>query len=269
VRHNNTGGAPATVWAGSAAYDLTDALYVEASAGSAFRLPDAYQLYAIDPDDGIHGNPDLEPEESFNVNLAIGRRAAAGPRSLGWQLTGWKRKVENLIRSVSTGAPAGFDGVYVNTDGHVRQSGMEVLLLGSVAEPLSFEASYMYSRERDAAGRQLANRPEHSGKLAINLGAPGGRWGADLSFKYAGSTYSTSGAGDLAYGDYVVTSLGARLFVDSQQKHRIGMRVENLYDKEYQTLRRSTGLAGAPGDFLVYGNRGTPRTLFANYTFSF
>ena len=43
-----------------------------------------------------------------------------------------------------------------------------------------------------------------------------------------------------------------------------------MFDKEYSTQIRATGLSGgAPGEFLVYGNRGAPRTLYANYTFSF
>jgi hypothetical protein len=67
----------------------------------------------------------------------------------------------------------------------------------------------------------------------------------------------------------LVANLGARVFIDNRQQHRIGLRVENLFDEEYQTLMRATGLTGSPGEFLVFGNRGTPRTLYANYTFSF
>lgn len=268
VRHTDTGKASATVWAGSFAYDLGAAHYVEASGGSAFRLPDAYQLYAIDPDDGIHGNPDLVPEESFNLNLAIGRYARDG--GIGWQLTGWRRKVENLIRSDSTNPPAGFDGVYVNTDQDVKQSGIEALVVAPLGDLLSVEASYMYSRERIATG-QLANRPEHSGKLTFQLGGGAQRWGANLALKYVGSTHSdVAGFGRVAYGNDLIANLGVHGFLDNARHHRIGVRVENLFDREYAVLARSAVLAGSPtSERFIYRNRGTPRTAYASYTYAF
>ncbi len=82
LRYNKTGGSNAVVWNTSGVYNFTDSFYVESTLGTSFLLPDAYQLYAIDPFDTL-GNPDLEPEKSFNINLSHGwttraRHAAAG-----------------------------------------------------------------------------------------------------------------------------------------------------------------------------------------------
>lgn len=269
LRYNDTGGSTATIWTASGLFNVTDALYVEGSVGTSFRLPDAEQMLAIEPD-YILGNPHLEPEESFNINLAIGGPLATA-RAISWQVTGWRRNIGNLIDADETNAPAGFEGIWINTDGKVKASGLELLLRGPIADTLSFDASYMFSRERSpATGQQLANRPRHSGKLQLNLGAPASAWGADLALKYVGDTYSATAAGNVDYGDYVVANLGARWFPDAGRKHRVGVRIENLFDREYATQIRATGLSGGAADeFLVYGNRGTPRTLYANYTFSF
>src|SRR5690606_32026031 len=197
LRYNDTGGSTATIWTLSGVFNFTDTLFVEGSLGTAFRLPDAEQMLAIEPD-YILGNQDLEPEESFNINLAVGGRIDAA-RPLSWQVTGWRREIRNLIDADEINPPAGFEGIWVNTDGKVKARGkvegwgVELLRRGPIAEMLSFDASYMFSRERSpGTGQQLANRPRHSGKRLLNLGAPAGAWGADLALKYVGDTYSAT-----------------------------------------------------------------------------
>jgi len=269
LRYNDTGDSKATIWTLSGRFDLTGLVYLEGSLGTSFRLPDAEQMLAVEPD-YILGNQALEPEESFNINVALGGRLATA-RPLAWQLTGWRRSIDNLIQADETDPPPGFTGIWVNTDGKVKASGVEALLRGQLGGLLEFEASYMFSRERDpATGRQLPNRPRHSGKLALRLGSDASPWGATLALKYVGSTYSATGAGDVAWGDDVVANLGAHWFADATRRHRLGLRIENLFDREYATRYRSTALAGGePGELLVYGYRGTPRTLHASYTYSF
>jgi outer membrane cobalamin receptor len=269
LRYNDTGDSDATIWSLSGHFDLTGALYVEGSLGTSFRLPDAEQMLAVEPD-YILGNQALKPEESFNINLAIGGSLPSA-RPLAWQLTGWRRKIENLIQADESNPPEGFTGIWINTEGTVKASGMEALLRGQLTGPLLFEASYMFSRERNpSTGEQLPNRPRHSGKLALSLASDARPWGADLALKYVGSTYSATGAGRVAWGDDVVANLGAHWFPDTDRRHRLGLRVENLFGREYVTRYRSTSLSGgAPGEQLVYGNRGTPRTLHASWTYSF
>ncbi|HTE41325.1 MAG TPA: TonB-dependent receptor, partial [Steroidobacteraceae bacterium] len=62
-------GEEKAIWNVSAQVDVLDSLYVRAQGGTAFRLPDAYELYAIDPFD-IFGNPNLKPESSTNYEAA-------------------------------------------------------------------------------------------------------------------------------------------------------------------------------------------------------
>ena len=144
------------MWSASGVFDITESLFVEGSLGTSFLLPDAYQLFAIDPFD-TRGNPDLKPEKSLNFNLAIGGRLEALSRPLAWQITGWKRRVKNLITDDDTNPPPGFDTVFINSDAKVKMSGIELLLRSSFTDALAVDASYMYSRERNAGSdTQLA-----------------------------------------------------------------------------------------------------------------
>ena len=80
VRYNHPdNGESATVWNVSGRYDFSEALFVRGSLGTAFRLPDAESLFAQDPlNNGEVGNPNLKPERSKNLNLAI------GGQGMGW-----------------------------------------------------------------------------------------------------------------------------------------------------------------------------------------
>jgi outer membrane cobalamin receptor len=276
LRFNDTGGSKATVWSASGLYNLTDSLFVEGSLGTSFLLPDAYQLFAIDPFD-TRGNPDLKPEKSLNFNLALGGRLEALSRPLAWQITGWKRRVKNLITDDDTNPPPGFDTVFINSDAKVKMSGLELLLRTSFTDALAVDASYMYSRERNAGSdTQLANRPRNSGKLGLTWEQPGASFGASLALKYGGSTYASFQSASNTpttevYGDDLIANLGVQWYPDAMSRHhRVSLRVENLFDTGYVTRIRSTRLAGSPPPTrLVYRNLGAPRTGYLNYTYQF
>jgi len=276
LRYNDNSGTTATVWSGSGVFNLTQSVHVEGSLGTSFLLPDAYQLFAIDPTD-THGNPDLKPEKSINVNLAIGGKLEGLSRPLAWQITGWKRSVKNLITDDDTNPPAGFDTVFINSDAKVKMSGVELLLRGTFTDALGFDASYMYSREKNAgSGTQLANRPKNSGKLGLSWEKTGAPFGASIALKYGGSTYAsfqsvTNTPTMQAYGDDLIANLGVQWYPDPMTRHhRVSLRVENLFDTDYVTRIRSTRLTGSPPPTrLVYRNLGAPRTGYLNYSYQF
>ena len=272
LRYNDTGGAKATVWSASGVYNLTENVFVEGSLGTSFLLPDAYELYAIDPTD-TRGNPDLKPEESFNINLAIGGHFEAGAHPLNWQITGWRRRIKNLIIDDDTNPPAGFDTVFINSDGRVKTSGFELLLRGALTHAVSFDSSYMFSRERDpSSGQQLQNRPKNSGKLGLTWDQQGSPFGASIAVKYGGSTYANvTGFGRQEYGDDVIANLGVQWYPDPMtRRHRVSLRVENLFDTDYATRLRSAVRAGSvPATRFLYRNQGAPRTGYLTYSYQF
>ncbi|MGC4027355.1 MAG: TonB-dependent receptor [Steroidobacteraceae bacterium] len=272
LRYNHTGGADATVWSVSGIHEFSKALYVETVIGTSFLLPDAYQLYGIEPDD-TRGNPNLEPEKSLGINLAIGGNFELASRPLHWQLTGWQRRINNLIMEDDSNPPEGFSGLFVNVDEEVKVSGGELLLKGDLTDTLSFDSSYTYSRElAQGTGQQLADRPRHSGKLGLRYQAGSGRGGLDLALKYFGTTSTTSlaGFGVQRYGGDVIANLGAHWFLDGNHRHRIGARIENLFDTAYVTRIRSAAVTGSsPPVRFMYRNLGVPRTGYLNYSYHF
>lgn len=270
LRYSDSGGASATVWSTSAAVDLTDSLFLEGTLGTSFVLPDAYQLFANDPFD-TRGNTDLEPEKSFNINLALGGSFSLADRAMGWQISGWQRSVDNLIVSDDSNPPPGFDAVFDNVDTKAKVSGYELLLRGAITPALSFDTSFLYSREK-VGGRQLANRPRRSAKLGLHVAPLAQHWGADLALKYIGKMWTNvTGFPQQTYGEDVVASLGAHWFVDGEaRRHRLGLRVENLFDTDYETRIRSSVLSGSsPATRFMYRNVGQARTFYGDYTFSF
>ncbi len=76
-----TNSQSAAVWNVTGRYDFTGNTFTRATVGTAFRYPDAYELFAIDPT-CCFGNPNLKPERSTNFNGSIGHRFLAGSTAL-------------------------------------------------------------------------------------------------------------------------------------------------------------------------------------------
>lgn len=141
LRHNDGSGAKKTVWNVSGRFDASEELYLEANGGTSFLLPSASQLYQVDPC-CEKGNPNLKPEESLSANLSIGGRLAG--RKLTWQVTGFARRIDNLIdiSYIEADYP---DGIYVNVDRRVNVRGAEVQFGFRPAETWELNASYTCS----------------------------------------------------------------------------------------------------------------------------
>ncbi|ATQ42934.1 TonB-dependent receptor plug domain-containing protein [Caulobacter mirabilis] len=271
LRYNKASGAETVVWSASGVYDLTDDLYVEASGGTSFLLPDAEKLYGIDPC-CAHGNPNLEPEESLNFNAGLGGRLnTAWP--LTWQVTAYWRDVKNLITTSTVNPPPGFDSVYVNIDGKTKVSGGELVVRGQLGEDFSYTAAYSYSRERNrTTGLQIAGRPEHSGKLTLNWAPAGRPYGVTAAAKYVGQTETpVTGFGVQPYGDYTVFDLSGHWYVDGDARRtRLNLRLENALDEDYATSVSSAVLRGSsPATRFLFRRLGMPRTAYISLSYRF
>lgn len=303
VRHNETGGSSATVWNASGRYEFTPWLYAEANAGTAFLLPTAEQLYAIDPFSTI-GNPNLEAEESENFNIGLGgdldMGSATGP-VMSWQATYFTRDIDNRIQFQDCLSPGDTDytvaqdcairfptaptsaygeGFYENLPGTVEVRGFE--LQGSVDFRNGFTAiaSYTDAESKVAGGTQLARIPRTYGKAGAAYDA--GQWGAEVNALWVGElrTGSLPGStdhpngltgGPVDFGDYVVIDIAAHMFIDADQKHKITARLENAFDETYAT---GVGSSGPSAGFdtaprFVFRNRGVPQTWHVTYSYAF
>ena len=261
LRHNSPSGDGAvTVGNFSLHHDFSDSFYLRGSAGTSFRLPDAWQLYGNDPC-CTQGNPDLEGEKSRNVNVAIGGVAIGGRGGSGlrWEVTGFQRAVDDLIGVV--------DGMRVNTDRTVDFAGWEFNLAYEFAS--NWAASFNYvatSAEAEGVSEQITDVPERTLKANLRYRSVGSPVEFVVSLVNVGDLYDyvSGGFGRMEHGGYTVLDLGAAYRFGDGDRHRIGIRLENALDEEYaSSLGR--GFRDADGSSYAYANVGTPRTFHVAY----
>lgn len=255
ARYTETGGSSATVWNASGRWDFSPSFYVEGTVGTAFVLPDIYQLFAIDPFDTF-GNPDLEPEESRNINLSVG--GATMDSRFEWQATWFDRKIDNLISDVA--------GTFQNTPGEVKVDGFELAGAFALNDDWTISGSYVNTDARDAgASVQRQRIPESFAKAQLAYDPAVGRFGGSVQAIWQGNVYNNQSPARINYGDYYVVDLAAHMFIDPETRlNKLTLRIENLFDEEYTTFVRNGSLdAGGTAPFF---HRGVPQTFHLTYT---
>jgi outer membrane cobalamin receptor len=267
IRHNEPDkGESSTVWNASAKWDISQTLFVRSSVGTAFRLPDAYELFAIDPCCEA-GNPNLKPEESETLNLSIGGVVRSGGAEFTWEAIGFFRDITDMIAIVFD-EDLGLD-TFGNIDQEVEVRGGELVLGAAFDSGISLKGSYTFADAKPSGSSlQVQDVPKSHGKVGFDYAPTGRSWGASLTMNHVGDVFRNLGIGRQEYGNYTTLDLGARLFVGPQRNHRLGLRLENAFDEEYGTrVRQTTPDGGGPA--YAYWHIGTPRTLHATYTYQF
>ena len=254
----------ATIWNVSGQFDINDNLFVRATGGTSFRLPDAESLFAQDPlNNGEVGNPDLKPERAETLNASIGAQGG------GWrgELIAFWRETEDLI-SLAGDTPDPDVLTFINLDDKVKARGFQLVVNGELNEWVSVEASYTHARTRQSGSDlQLVGVPEDYGLVAVDIEEPGGAYGGGAVVNYTGNIFENvaSGIGRTGRGDHVVVDFNA--WVQVGEKGRFSLRLENAFDEDYATLIRrffTDGGAAFAGRF-----RGVPRALHLSYAYSF
>lgn len=258
----------ATVWNASGRYDFDRGVFARGTVGTSFRYPDAYELFAVDPD-CCFGNPNLQPERSTNVNASVGRRMQMGGAELSLEVIGFFRRVTNLIVDVD-GGPNGAT-ITANRPDVVRVRG--VSFVGSAAMTPAVSATFSYTHNNSQRTNELA------GGYASLTGIPSNRVTGTLDLHPArlpyGATLTINGVGRVidrvaTFGEtprdaYTVVDLAGRYFLDSRRRHRINVRLENLFDEAYSTRQGRNFLDGSATPFVVRF-LGVPRTFHLSYS---
>jgi outer membrane receptor protein involved in Fe transport len=143
-------------------------LRLRAQAGRAYRAPGFDELYH--PDEGfLRGNPDLSPEDAWNVDGGVELELAqAGPLSnLRLRATGFYREIDDsivwVLVDLRTIAP-------INT-GSATTVGFEASASIDWTRYLRLSANHTYTdSERDATGESLSGVPEHETFARLRLG---------------------------------------------------------------------------------------------------
>ena len=260
VRHNSPSGeGEATVGNFSLRHDFGGSFHLRGSAGTSFRLPDAWQLYGNDPCCTL-GNPDLDGEKSRNVNVGVGGR---GGSNLRWEAIAFQRAVDDLIGVV--------DGMRVNTDRTVDFEGWELNLAFEFNPDWSASVNYVATSARaDGSSEQITDVPESALKVNVAYRSANSPFEFVASILNVGDIYDSvsGGIGRVEHGGYAVVDIGGAYRFGGGGRQRIGVRLENALDEEYaSSLGR--GVMDTGGGSYPYANLGTPRTLHVSYGYRF
>jgi len=199
-------------------YDVTDALRVNASYGTAFKAPTFNELYFPN-----FGDPTLRPETARSGELGV-----QGDHPLGtWGVNLFETRLNNLIA---------FDAarrLATNVD-DARIRGLEVqagaLLAGWTAHA---NLTLLDPENRSTGanrGKVLPRRAEES--LRIDADREFGRFGVGASILAAGKRYDDL-ANAVELDRYVTVDLRSQYKVT--EKWAIQGRAENLLDRDYET----------------------------------
>jgi vitamin B12 transporter len=277
-----SGDGKTSVWNVSADLDIDDYFYTRGQVGTSFRLPDAYELFVADPC-CEQGNANLEGEESFNVEAGFGGH---GDR-VRWELTAFHRELDNLIQIITVpetrpvgsrpgnfpcaGSAPGCYDTFDNAGLGVETNGAELTVQWQFTDELSTTFDWTHTDAKfDDTDLQVQDIPVDTAKVSLDWAPANQPFAAGISAIWVGelADQAQSGLGRVEHGDFAVFDLTGRWYLDPERKHKLSVRVENLFDEEYFSSigRGFTDAADAP---YLTPNLGTPQTFHVAYTFDF
>lgn len=237
VDHETAGGH--TTWNVDYGFHVTDALRLVASAGTAFRAPDATDRF------GFGGNIDLKPEESQNYEVGL-RYAITDEQRLS--LSAFRNDIDELVTYVITN-PFTFDGQLQNID-RARIRGVELTYqIERTNWLLRAEAVYQDPEDR-STDEQLLRRAKEN--FTLSYVQRFGRFEAGIDLLAAGDRFDFGGT---ELNSYVLTNLNARVNLGSGWS--LTAQLENVLDEEYELVSgyRTQDRAAYLGVRYEVGNR--------------
>lgn len=208
-------------------YWIGEATRVSASAGTAFRAPDATDRF------GFGGDPDLGPEESRNLEIGVRHRIAPVTR-LSLQL--FRNDIENLIEFDF------LDRQRMINIGEARIRGIEAGIEHASGPWRLAAEGVLLDPESRSSGQPLPRRARRS--LTASLSWEQDRWrlGGDV---LAASKRRDSDFSDVELAGYAIAGLDASLRLGEWS---VRARLDNLLDKDYAL---ADGFATAGRSVLV------------------
>lgn len=202
---------------------------VRAALGTGFRAPSLFELYSA------FGNPALQPEESRSAELGVEHGFGFG-LTLGATL--FHTEIDNLIQFAGAS--------YNQVPGTSTTRGVELTADYAVTDALSLFGSYTYTDARDRFDARLLRVPLHDLTVGIT-GEFGNGFSGTATVQRVMDRIDTAGP----VPDYTLAnvSIGYAL-TDNAEAY---LRVENLFDEQYQTARGY----GTSGRAIYLGVRAT------------
>jgi vitamin B12 transporter len=209
-------------WNAEYGYEPWEGAFATAAAGTAFRAPDATDLY------GFGGNPDLEPEESRSYELTLRQRLGARH---SFSLALFRNDIDGLIQFVVTDFET-FEGENRNVE-RARIEGAEATWRYE-GERWSARAGLTLQDPRDAiTGTRLLRRARENATLAVARRLGGHEFALDLL--YAGERRDFGFPDPVRMPAYWLANLSARVALGG--RFTLLVRAENLFDEDYELAR--------------------------------
>jgi len=189
--------------------------------GTAFRAPNAYELYYA----GFYNeaNLDLKTETISTYEVVLEQGLT---KNLSFIASGFYYKIQDLIRQETD--PLTGLLVYRNLD-EARAHGAEVELDARFGGGLRGRASYTYQRTEDANGDVLSNSPEHLAKLNLIVPLWKDKLFSGVELQYNSEVKSITGH---TVDDYWVVNF--TLFSrDIIKNLELSASIYNLFDQKY------------------------------------
>lgn len=246
VRHEAmSGGDSATVGMLTSLYNLNDHWALRGQYGTAYKLPNAEQLFVNEADE--QGNRHLKPEKSRNAELGLDYSGQLAERDFSASVTVFKRKISDLIT---------LDDVqWVNGEGQIQMRGFEADARLALNDQWSVQADMTRNLTESRAGVTLNDIPSFFARSRICFESQNRLWGAGAALRYIRDVIS---AKQVEYGHYSVVDADAYRYLDSAHQHRLSLLVENLFDRDYVTSRANN-----------VDNLGRPFTAEVRYRYRF
>lgn len=241
-----------TLGQASAAWALNQGNTVlRASFGQGFRAPGLYELFSE------YGSLALSPEKFDSWDAGVEQRFLGGKARAS--ATWFHREADNEIRFFSCSsaaepmcAPGGvFRFGYYRNVLKTETQGLELIGEIKPVAGLSITGNYTYTDAEygsgTATGKQLTRRPKNMGNLSAAYRWPVGLT-TTVAVRYVGKTYNNDANTQVVKG---YTTVDLRASYPLKNGLELFGRVENLFDKDYQTILNY----GTPGRGAFVGLR--------------
>jgi len=208
----------------AAGYALSDSLQLLAQYGTGFKAPTFNDLYyPADPVFGPASNPDLRPERSQSLELALRGHVQAA----SWRVSGYRTRVRDLIALDSNFLPANIDAALIRG---VEATGSLPWRDWNLEAGLTLQDPE--NRSEDAnRGNDLARRPRSAAHL--DLARHIGRFSFGARWVGEGHRYDDA-AGTVRLAGYDTLDLRAEARVSPDW--RLQLRAANVLDRHYETI---------------------------------
>ncbi len=215
---HDTAGSKGT-WNVDYGFDVSPSVRLVATAGTAFRAPDATDRF------GFGGNPDLKPESSQNLEVGVQWRISAQQRLT---LNAFRNDIVDLIEFVVTD-PVTFDGMNENVE-RARIDGIEASYRLIGASWHLQVAGSLQDPENVTENSQLLRRTRASLSLSFVKSFSRGQFGIDVLT--AGERKDFGFPTDATLSPYTLVNLTGRFSITPQ--FDVDARLENALDEDYE-----------------------------------